>query len=412
MKNQWDVIVIGGGAAGMMAAGIAAHNGHHVLLIERNDRLGKKLFLTGKGRCNLTNASSLDCFMENIPRNPKFLYSAFNTFFNKDLMNFFEERGLKLKIERGSRVFPSSDKSSDVIKVLEHYIKEKKVKTVLNQRVKELVIHENNIMGLITHSGKKYDSSKIIIATGGASYTLTGSTGDGYLLARQAGHKIIEPEPSLVPVETNEKWVLGLQGLSLKNVNLSLFVEEKKVHEEFGEMLFTHFGISGPIVLTLSWYIKNNLYKKDKLYLSLDLKPALENEVLDKRLQRDFAKYSKRQFKNALDELLPQRLIPIIITFSKIDKEKYVNQITKPERESLVKLLKDIRMTVKGLRPIDEAIITSGGVSVKEINPSTMESKIIKGLYFAGEVIDVDALTGGFNLQIAFSTGYLAGISV
>lgn len=408
----WDAIVIGCGAAGMMAAVTAAQGDKKVLILERNEKPGKKLFISGKGRCNLTNDSDIKTFQDHIPRNPKFLYSAFHAFTNKDLMEFFENRGVSLKVERGGRVFPASDKSSDLILVLVREMKDRGVEIRFKERVREILVNQNRIGGVQTFQGETFPADKVILATGGLSYPLTGSTGDGYDMARKLGHHVTDLEPSLVPIETKEKWVKDLQGLSLKNVSLALEYQEKKVYEEQGEMLFTHFGVSGPLVLTLSSYIRDYLKQKKDAFLSLDLKPALSPEVLDKRIQRDFALYSKRQLQNALFDLLPKRMIPVIISLSGMDGEKYVHQITKEERKNLVTILKNCRITVKGLRPIDEAIITSGGISTKEINPSTMESKLVAGLYFAGEIIDVEGLTGGYNLQIAFSTGYLAGKNV
>lgn len=408
----WDAIVIGGGAAGMMAAGVAAQRGKKDLVLERNEKPGKKLFISGKGRCNLTNDADIKTFQDHVPRNPKFLYSAFHAFNNKDLMEFFEIKGVPLKVERGGRVFPASDKSSDIINVFLREMEEHNVEIRFNERVKEILVNQNRIEGVQTFQGEIFRSDKVILATGGLSYPQTGSSGDGYDMARKLGHHVTELEPSLVPIETKEKWVKDLQGLSLKNVSLSLEYQEKKVYVEQGEMLFTHFGVSGPLVLTLSSYIKDYLKQKKEAFLSLDLKPALSREVLDKRIQRDFTLYSKRQLKNALFDLLPKSMIPVIISLCGMDGEKYIHQITKEERKNLITILKNCRITVKGLRPIDEAIITSGGINTKEINPSTMESKLVAGLYFAGEIIDVEGLTGGYNLQIAFSTGYLAGKNV
>jgi len=409
----WDVIVIGGGPAGMMSAGTAGSRGRNVLLLERNEKLGKKLFLTGQGRCNLTNADeNIETFIQNTIRNGKFLYSAFSSFSNFDLMKFFEELGLKLKIERGKRVFPASDKSSDVIKALKEYLSINKVTIRFNSRVKDVLTSNKQVIGVKLETNETLNCNKVILATGGASYLITGSTGDGYRMAEKLRHKIVEIKPSLVPIETEEEWAKELQGLALKNISVTLIVNDEKVHKEFGEMLFTHFGVSGPIILTISAYLKNYLKNKNAIELSLDLKPALSIKQLDERLQRDFAKYSKRQFKNSLIDLLPKAMIPIMISLSGINENKNVSEITKEERKNLLNLFKGLGLRVKGLRPIEEAIITSGGISTKEINPSTMESKIIQGLFFAGEIIDVDALTGGFNLQIAFSTGYLAGLNV
>lgn len=409
MNPVWDVIVIGGGPAGMMAAGTAASHGKRVLLLEKNEKLGKKLFLTGKGRCNITNAAAIETFMEHIPKNSKFLYSAFSAFSNLDLMNFFEQLGVKLKVEQGKRVFPASDKSSDIIKALVKYLRQSNVQVKLNTQVIEILAENHMVKGVKLKDGTILYAEKVILATGGMSYPETGSTGDGYDFARKLGHTIVPPEPSLVPVETAEEWVRELQGLALKNVSTAIIVDNKKIHSEFGEMLFTHFGVSGPIILTLSTFIKNYLKQSKPVFLSIDLKPALSEKTLDVRLQRDFARYSRRQFKNALGDLLPKRLIPVIIKLSGIESTKVVHQLTRAERHQLLHLLKDLRLTVKSLRPLAEAIITSGGISVKEIDSTTMQSKLISGLYFAGEVIDVDALTGGYNLQIAFSTGFLAG---
>lgn len=409
---SWDVIVIGGGAAGMMAAGVAASRGKKILLLERNNKLGRKLFITGKGRCNITNAEDIGDFMKNIPRNPKFLYSALYSFTNIDLINFFEKLGLPLKVEQGRRVFPRSDKSSDVIKAFENFLTFNKVDIRLNARVKEILIEGGEIKGVRLFNNRIFRGEKVIITTGGASYTDTGSTGDGYAIAKNLGHTIIDLEPSLVPIEISEEWVQKVQGLALKSVTVSVIMDNKKVCEEFGEMLFTHFGVSGPIILTLSSCVKQYLSKNEKPLLSLDLKPALTNEMLDKRVQRDFEKYSRRHLRNSLDELLPKKLIPLILSLSEIDGDKYVSSITKEERRKLVSMLKNIPMTVNSLRPLEEAIVTSGGVSTKEIDSSTMQSKLVEGLYFAGEIIDVDAYTGGYNLQIAFSTGYIAGENV
>jgi predicted Rossmann fold flavoprotein len=389
---SWDVIVIGCGAAGMMAAVIAAQKGKMVLVLERNDKPGKKLFISGKGRCNITNDSDIKTFQDHIPRNPRFLYSAFHAFSNKDLMEFFEKRGVPLKVERGGRVFPASDKSSDIIKIFIREMKGHDVEILFNERVKEILVNDNRVEGVRTFQGKIYKSDNVILATGGLSYPQTGSTGNGYEIARNLGHHVTDLEPSLVPIEIKEKWVKDLQGLSLKNVSLALLHQNKEVYKEQGEMLFTHFGVSGPLVLSLSSYIRDYLKQKKEAELSLDLKPALSPDVLDKRIQRDFAGYSKRQLKNALFDLLPKRMIPVIIFLSGLDGEKYVHQVTKEERKNLVCILKDCRMKVKGLRPVEEAIVTSGGIDTKEINPSTMESKLVRGLYFAGEIIDVEGL--------------------
>lgn len=403
-----EVFVIGGGPSGMMAAITAAQKGNRVTLFEKNDKLGKKLFITGKGRCNVTNASEIEEIIENIPGNGNFLYSALYTFTNNDLMNLIENTGVPLKIERGNRVFPKSDKSSDIIKAFESLLKKLNVKLMLNTNVDDIIIDGNNIKGIKIGDKINYCDS-LIIATGGKSYPLTGSTGDGYVFANKAGHSIEDIKPSLVPLIVKEDYIKELQGLSLKNVSISVKSGKKTIFSDLGEMIFTHFGISGPLVLSMSRYIIDMF--PGKVLVHINLKPGLTEEQLDKRIQRDFEKYSRKMFKNSLDDLLPQKLIPVIIKLSGIDEEKEVNQISKIERANIVNLLRDFKVTAIGTRPIDEAIITSGGVCVKEINPSTMESKLVKGLFYAGEVIDVDALTGGFNLQIAFSTGYLAGFN-
>ncbi|HBM74338.1 MAG TPA: aminoacetone oxidase family FAD-binding enzyme [Clostridiaceae bacterium] len=405
MKN---VIVIGGGASGMMAASIAAREGKSVTLIEKNDKLGKKLFITGKGRCNVTNAVDIKQFMDNIPGNKSFLYSALYTFSNYDLMDFIESFGVKLKIERGNRVFPKSDKSSDIIKAFERSLSKYKVNIVLSTKVDDIIIKDGRTAGVIAN-GHKISSDSVIVSTGGVSYPLTGSTGDGYEFARKSGHHIVKLRPSLVPLETVEDWVPSLQGLSLKNVSISLEHDGKTIFQDFGEMLFTHFGLSGPIILSCSRYVTD--FPLNSTELAIDLKPALSFEKLDTRILGDFKKYSRKHFENSLGDLLPRKLIPVIVSLSKIDGKKEVDQITKEERLRLVNLLKGLKIRIKGTRSLDEAIVTAGGVSVKEINPSTMESKLVSGLYFTGEMIDVDALTGGYNLQIAFSTGYSAGLN-
>lgn len=403
------VIVIGAGPAGMMAA-ISASENHDVTLLEGNERLGKKLFITGKGRCNVTNAKDIGEFFEFIPGNPYFLYSALYTYTNIDVMNFFENAGVKLKVERGSRVFPNSDKSSDIISGLSRSLSEAGVKVRLHSKVIDVIFNNNKIESVILEDGFKISGDYFIITTGGKSYPLTGSTGIGFDLAQKMGHTIVEPKPSLVPIEIEDAWVRELQGLSLRNIELKIKNQKSKklVYSNQGEMLFTHFGISGPLVLSGSRFITDQA----KFEISLDLKPALDDKQLDLRLQKDFKKYQNKNFKNSLDELLPKKLIPIIIKLSGIDENKKVNSITKEERKMLLNLLKNLTFKVKGLRDIKEAIVTAGGVSTKEIDPSTMQSKIINNLYFAGEVIDVDAFTGGYNVQIALSTGYLAGKSI
>jgi len=407
LSNQ--IAVIGGGPAGMIAAGTAASLGKKVVLIEKNNKLGKKLFITGKGRCNITNAGEIEDLIENVVVNKSFLYSAFYSFTNNDIVELLKKYGVETKIERGNRIFPVSDKSSDVIKALEKFLLEEKVNIMLNKEVKSIDKLDNGKFRLTFSDSEIRDFSKVIIATGGKSYQQTGSTGDGYIFAKKLGHKIIDLKPALVPCEIEEDWIKELQGLSLKNVKILAIVDSKKIFEDFGELLFTHYGISGPIVLTMSSYI--NKYYGQKIKIIIDLKPALSDDKLESRILRDFDKYSRKQFKNSLDDLLPRKLIPVIIKLSGINEDKYVNQITKEERKKLVKLLKNLEITFSDFRPLNEAIITSGGVSTLEIDPSTMESKIVKGLYFAGEVIDVHALTGGYNLQIAYSTGYLAGLN-
>ncbi len=395
----------------MLAAGTAASVGKKTLLIEKNEKLGKKLFITGKGRCNVTNTADFDEFMKNIPRNSKFFYSAFSSFSNEDLVGLLTALGLKTKVERGGRVFPESDKSSDVIKALEKYLKMYKAEVMLGAKVSELRQDNGAVRGVQLDSGQVIECSSVILCTGGVSYPQTGSTGDGYSIARKAGHSISELMPSLVPLVAEDPFIKELQGLSLKNVAIKAAADGKQVYEDFGELLFTHYGLSGPIILSASFYVSDHLRKNKRIELSIDLKPALSEEELDKRLIRDFEKNINKQFKNSLDELLPQKLIPVMIELSGIEETKEVHQITKEERKKLIRLLKGITVTIAGTRPIEEAIITSGGINLKEINPKTMESKLVKGLFFAGEIIDLDAFTGGFNLQIAFSTGYVAGMN-
>lgn len=405
------VIVIGGGAAGMMAAYQAAEGGHRVTLLEQNEKLGKKIYITGKGRCNLTNAGDIDNLFANVMSNRKFLYSAFYAFDNQQVIYFFEEQGMHTKIERGNRVFPVSDHSSDVIAALRRALEKNKVNVRLHTKVEELVLDEGKIKGVCLADGKVVDADAVVVATGGFSYPSTGSTGDGYRMAEQTGHRLVERTPSLVPFETKEDWVKELQGLSLRNVQVSIYKGRKKLYEEFGEMLFTHFGVSGPLILSASGMIKAAQFEGE-MALFIDLKPALDEEQLDRRILREFDEMKNKQFKNSLVHLLPAKMIPVILSISGIDPEKKVNEIIKEERERFVRLLKKLPLTITGLRGWNEAIITKGGVSVKDINPSTMESKLVQGLYFCGEVLDLDALTGGYNLQIAWSTGYLAGTSI
>ena len=401
------VIVIGAGPAGIMAA-IHASKKHNVTILDGNDRIGKKLFITGKGRCNVTNSKDISEFFDYIPGNPHFLYSALYSYTNEDTMSFFENVGIKLKVERGGRVFPMSDKSSDIIKGLSIGLKESNVQVKLNSKVTNIIYDANKIVGVEINNSTKLYGDYFIIATGGASYPLTGSRGEGQKFAKKLGHTIIELKPSLVPIELNEPWLKDLMGLSLKNISLSILKNNKVLYKNQGEMLFTNYGISGPLVLSGSRYVKN----EGSYEASIDLKPALNESELDKRIQKDFLKYQNKEFKNALDDLLPKKLIPLIINLSNIPLDKKVNVITKEERKKLLHILKDLRVKIKGLRPIEEAIVTAGGVNTLEIDPSTMKSKIISNLSFAGEVIDVDAFTGGYNVQIALSTGYIAGNSI
>lgn len=404
-----NIYIIGGGPAGIIAAGIAGSLGKNVTLIEKNEKIGKKLFITGKGRCNITNYSPIENFFDNVMSNKKFLYSSFYSFTNQDILELLNNHGLKIKVERGNRVFPDSNKSSDVIKSFEKFLLSNNVKLKLNTNIKNVAKDGDKFL-LTTSDNKVLNCNKLIITTGGKSYPSTGCTGDGYRFAKKLGHKIIPIKPSLVPIVIQEKSITDLQGLSLRNVSISAFARNKLIYEEFGEMIFTHYGISGPIVIPMSNYLSK--YMNDKISIFLDLKPALDMEKLDNRLLRDFEMYNNKQIKNALDDLLPQKLIPYIIKLSGIDSDKPINQITREERKKILNNIKNLPMTFESFRPIEEAIITSGGISTKEINSSTMESKLIEGLFFAGEVIDVDALTGGYNLQIAYSTGYLAGINV
>lgn len=410
MKN---VIVIGGGAAGMMAAIAAADQGSKVVLLEKNEKLGKKLFITGKGRCNVTNAGDMENLFANVMTNEKFLYSAFYTYDNTMVMDFLEKAGCPLKVERGDRVFPVSDHSSDVIAAFQRELKKRGVEIRLNTEVKELLTVEGEdkarVAGVLLSNGKKEFGDAVIIATGGISYASTGSTGDGYRFAKKVGHSVVDCKPSLVPFNMKEDWCKGAMGVSLKNVSLTLKCGKKEIYSGFGEMLITHFGISGPLALSASSYYVSKA--KGECMCYLDLKPALTLEQLDKRVLRDFEESKNKQFRNALNHLFPAKLIPVMVKLSGIDPEKKVNEITKEERKSFVELIKNIPLTIDGVRDFKEAIITKGGVSVKEVNPSTMESKVLSGLYFAGEVLDLDALTGGYNLQIAWSTGYLAGIN-
>ena len=414
------VIVIGGGPAGMMAAISSAEAGNKVILLEKKERLGRKLLITGKGRCNITSSLPINDFIQNIPGNGQFLYSSFKNYNNEDIIQFLKTQGLEVKEERGNRIFPITDKSLDVLNCFKKVLKELYVEIIYNTKVIEIIQKkEQEKLQVKTENNKIYEAEKVILATGGKSYPLTGSTGDGYKIAEKLGHTVTKIRPSLVPLESHDKKLCkNLQGLSLRNVKIEIknIENDKIIYEDFGEMLFTHFGVSGPTILSSSAHLvryKNieKLLKNKKIILKIDFKPALSEEKLDERILRDFAEFKNKQFKNSLDKLLPQKLIPVIIERSKINPDKKVNEISKQERKNIVKLLKNFELTISDFRPIDEAIITSGGINIKEINPKTMESKIVPGLYFAGEVIDVDAYTGGFNLQIAFSTAYLAAIN-
>ena len=411
------VIVIGGGPAGMMAAISSAEKGNEVILLEKMQSLGRKLLITGNGRCNITSSLDMEEFIKNTPGNGTFLYSCYKQFTNQDMIRFLKEEGLEVKEERGNRIFPVTDKSLDVLKCFTKKIKDLPIKVEYNTTVQEILTENHQVIGVKTINNV-IKADKVILATGGKSYPLTGSTGDGYELARKLGHTITKIKPSLVPLESYDKNMCkNLQGLSLKNVKIQLKDIEKNkiIYEDFGEMIFTHFGVSGPTILSSSAHLvryKNieEKLKNNKVILKIDLKPALTEEKLNERILRDFSKQNNKQFKNSLSELLPQKLIQTVVEISNIDQNKKVNEITKEERKRLVSLLKEFCLKIKGFRPIEEAIITSGGINIKEINPKTMESKIVEGLYFAGEIIDVDSYTGGFNLQIAYSTGYVAGL--
>lgn len=410
------VIVVGGGAAGMFAAIAAAKNGHQVTLYEKNEKLGKKIFITGKGRCNITNAADMEELFDAVVTNSKFLYSSFYGYTNQNVIDFFEDAGVPVKIERGNRVFPISDHSSDVIRALEREMKKVGVKVCLNTEVKSVEAEKGKFNKVVLKDTTTQTADACIVATGGLSYRSTGSTGDGFRFAENVGHKVTQCFPSLVPMETKEPWICELQGLSLRNVEAKILDGKKELYKDFGEMLFTHFGVSGPLIISASSYVGKKFMdkngKKKELTLEIDLKPALTEEQLDQRVLRDFEENHNRQFKNAITKLFPTKLIPVMLELGGIDPEKKVNSIEKEERKQFVHLIKHFRMTLTGLRDYPEAIITKGGVNVKEIDPGTMESKLVKGLYFAGEVLDLDALTGGFNLQIAWSTGYAAGNAI
>ena len=410
------VIVVGGGAAGMFAAIAAAKNGHQVTLYEKNEKLGKKIFITGKGRCNITNAADMEELFDAVVTNSKFLYSSFYGYTNQNVIGFFEDAGVPVKIERGNRVFPISDHSSDVIRALEREMKKVGVKVCLNTEVKSVEAEKGKFDKVVLKGNTAKIADACIVATGGLSYRSTGSTGDGFRFAENVGHKVTQCFPSLVPMETKEPWICELQGLSLRNVEAKILDGKKELYKDFGEMLFTHFGVSGPLIISASSYVGKKFMDKNgqkkELTLEIDLKPALTEEQLDQRVLRDFEENHNRQFKNAITKLFPTKLIPVMLELGGIDPEKKVNSIEKEERKQFVHLIKHFRMTLTGLRDYPEAIITKGGVNVKEIDPGTMESKLVKGLYFAGEVLDLDALTGGFNLQIAWSTGYAAGNAI
>lgn len=405
------ILIIGGGAAGMMASVFAARKGHEVHIFEKNEKTGKKLYITGKGRCNLTNACDMDTLFASVCTNEKFLYSAFYGFTNEDAMNFFEEAGVTLKVERGGRVFPVSDRAADVLDALRRCMKKSGVRVHLHTEAADILIEDNQVTGIRLADGKEIMGDAVFTATGGLSYAGTGSTGDGFRFAERLGHKVNPCQPSLVPFNIKEAFVKELQGLSLKNVEICIRNGKKELYREFGEMLFTHFGVSGPLILTASSYV-GKLAAKQELSLVLDLKPALTPEQLDQRILRDFAENKNKAFKNAVSGLFPAKLTPVMISLGGIDPDKKVHEISKEERQRFLHLIKNLEMTITGLRGFEEAIITRGGVSVKEINPSTMESKLVSGLYFIGEVLDLDAVTGGFNLQIAWSTAYAAGNAV
>lgn len=402
-----NILVVGGGAAGLMAAGTAAENGARVTLFETNEKVGRKLFITGKGRCNVCNDCDAQTVLQNVPVNPRFLYSALDCFSPADVMEFFGAHGVPLKTERGNRVFPVSDKSSDIIDALFTWIKRLGV-TIIQKTVEQLEIQDNRVTG-VRAGGKTYAGDRVIVATGGASYPQTGSTGDGYRFAKQIGHTIVPPNPSLVPLVEAGETCREMMGLSLRNVQVTVFENNKKIFSEFGEMLFTHFGLSGPLILSASAHMRH--FGSKEYHVEIDLKPALDEKMLDKRLLSDFDKHKNSDFINALGDLLPRKMIPVVVRLSKIDPHAKVNSITKAQRASLLHTLKHFSVAVSGKRPIAEAIVTTGGISVREVSPKTMKSKKCAGLYFAGEVLDVDAYTGGFNLQIAWSTGRLAGLS-
>ena len=412
-----QVIVIGGGAAGMLAAYAATKKGHQVTLLEKNEKLGKKIYITGKGRCNITNAADIETIMSQVVSNPRFLYSALYGFTNQDMIRLLNDAGLETKVERGMRVFPVSDKSSDVIKALSDLLFKQGVKVYLNKKVESLILKEDpesgekQCLGVVTEDGRKRMADVTIVTTGGISYPSTGSTGDGYRFAETAGHQITALSPALVPFTAEEEWTKELQGLSLRNVSVQITSGKKKLYSEFGEMLFTHFGVSGPAILSGSSVCAKHL-KKNKLTLHIDLKPALDKEQLDARLLREFKEARNKQISNVLGALYPSSLVPVMLKISEIPADKIIHDVTREDRNRLIQNTKDLRITLNGLRGYNEAIVTQGGIKVKEINPTTMESKLVKGLRFAGEVLDLDAFTGGYNLQIAWSTGWAAGSTI
>ncbi|MBP2659338.1 MAG: hypothetical protein H6Q69_2370 [Firmicutes bacterium] len=406
-----NIIVVGGGAAGMMAAVSASQNGGKVIVLEKMASLGRKLSITGKGRCNITNIAEKEIIIKNIPGNGAFIYSSLHKFGNQDIIDFLHHYGVMTKIERGGRVFPVSDQAKDVVGAFLRAFKDLNIEVVTGQQVKRILTHNGKVTGVLASNNVKYDAEAVIVATGGSSYPGTGSSGDGYRMSEAVGHTIIPLKPSLVPLEVGEDWIRELQGLSLKNVSASVIFAGKKVADDFGEMLFTHYGLSGPIVLSLSKKVAEllNHHPNEEILMEINLKPALSAEILDKRIQRDFEKFARKQLKNSLGELLPAKLINVVIDLAHLDPDKFVHQITKSERVRLQEQVTKLTFTITATRPVSEAIVTAGGVYVKEINPKTMESKIVEGLFFAGEVIDIDGYTGGFNLQAAFSTGYVAG---
>jgi len=409
LMNEYQVIVVGGGAAGMMAAGQAAKGGAKVLLLEKKERLGRKIAISGKGRCNITNEENVSDFISHYPGNGRFLHSILRDFDNVVLRDFFASYGVETKVERGGRVFPVSDEAEKVVEALEAFLADKGVEIRSGIAVEEIIVENGQVTGVRGAGQKRYLAPVVIVCTGGSSYPATGSNGDGFRFARKLGHHVITPRPALVPLKAAEDWAKELQGLALRNVEATLWMDGKKRVAEFGEMLFTHFGVSGPIILTLSRQAGDALRKGEQVELRINLKPALSPEQLDARVQRDFQKYSNKQFKNALDDLLPQSLIPVMIRLSRINPEGLVHQISREERKRLVGLLQELPLTITETLPIEAAIVTAGGVDVKEINPKTMASKCVEGLYWAGEVVDVDGITGGYNLQAAFAMGYRAG---